>query len=449
MSVTLRQEYKSLVRLGFPVLITQLGTIVVSFADTMMVGAYGTDELASAAFVNNLFLVVTVALIGFATGMTPLVGSRYGQNNLEEGGTFWRAGLILNIAVSVIATAAMAVIYFFLPEIAGSDELLHLTQPYYLIVLSTVIPAAIFNCCLQTSNAMTDTAMPMWIMIGGNVLNVCGNYLLIFGKFGLPELGLLGAGIATASARYAMMIAIVVLMLTRKRFSRLKTGLRKKPGKAVYKTTLLTSYPIMIQNGMECILWSLGAVVCIQFGKIEVASYQIVNIIGQLGFMVYLSCSIAVSIRVANYTGVMNIEGIRKAARAGLHIVLIMATIASILFLLFAKQMIGLFTTDSAVIEVAVPMIVPLVLYQYCDASQLNFSNALRGTADVKPLLLVSFVSYLFIGIISLYVFAVALDGRNAGVYYSFALTLLSAAIMLYYFYRRAVRRLQNRLEGA
>lgn len=447
MAITLRQEYKALVRLGFPVLITQLGTIIVSFADTMMVGAYGTDELASAAFVNNLFLVVMVAMIGFATGMTPLVGARYGKGNLEEGGVYWRAGLVLNLALSILASLAMTGVYFFLPEIAGSDELLHLTRPYYLILLSTVIPAAIFNCCLQTSNATTDTAMPMWIMIGGNVINVVGNYLLIFGKFGFPEMGLIGAGIATAAARYAMMIAIVVLMLTRKRFRPLKKGLRLRPGKFVFKDTLLTSYPIMIQNGMECILWSLGAVVCIQFGKLEVAAYQIVNIIGQLGFMVYLSCGIAVSIRVANYTGMMNIEGIRKTARAGLHIVLIMATLASLLFIFYAKPMLGLFTGDMAVIEVAIPMIAPLVLYQYCDATQLNFSNALRGTADVKPLLLVSFISYLCIGIVSLYVLAVEFDLGNAGVYYSFALTLLSAAIMLYYFYRRAVRRLQARLQ--
>lgn len=442
LATTLRQEYKALIRLGFPVLITQLGIIVVSFADTMMVGAYGTGELASAAFVNSLFLVAIVALIGFAYGMTPLVGALFGQGKLKRAGTVWRAGLLLNLYISLAITLIMGVVYFFLPHISRSEELMPLIEPYYLIVLSTILPSAIFNCCQQTSNGMTDTAMPMWIMIGGNLLNVAGNYILIFGHFGFPEMGLMGAGISTAVSRYSMAIAIVMLMLIRRRFRPLRFGVRLKANRDIYRKTWVTSYPVMIQSGMECSLWSLGAVVCIWFGAAQVASYQIVNIIGQLGFMIYLSSSVALSIRVANYTGILDIGGIRTAARAGLHIVLLMATLSSAALIIFGKQLLGLFTPDPTVIDAGLPLLFPLVLYQFCDATQLNFSNALRGTADVKPLLIVSAVCYMFVGVVSMFIFGVWLGNGNVGVYYSFALTLLCAAVMLYLYFRRAVRRL-------
>ena len=147
-------------------LVTQLGIIVVSFADTMMVGAYGLDELASSAFVNSLFVIVVVMLIGFASGMTPLVGALYGWGEKREAGRMMAAGLQLNVVVALCFTAVMGGIYFLLGHFGQDEELLPLIRSYYLVILCSLVPVAVFNCVQQTANATTDTATPMWIILG-------------------------------------------------------------------------------------------------------------------------------------------------------------------------------------------------------------------------------------------------------------------------------------------
>lgn len=436
------KEYKALARLGLPVLITQLGIITVSFADTMMVGAYGTNELGAAAFVNNLFLVPIVALIGFSNGMTPIVGALFGKKLMVRAGTALRAGLIFNIIAALAFTLIMTGIYFLIPFFHQPPELLPLIKPYFLVILSSVVFNTVFTCCQNASNGMTDTAMPMWIMISGNALNILGNYLLIFGNWGFPELGLLGAGISTAVARLLMALAIIVGLMVRKRYADILKGLRIRPDKETYRLVWKTSYPIMILNGMECTLWAFGAVVCGWFGTPQIASYQIANIIGQFGFMIYISVGVAVSVRVANFTGTRDTAAVNVSSRAGLHLMLILATLASLIFIFWGRQLFGIFTRDMAVIEAGLPLILPLILYQYFDAVQVNYGCALRGTGMVKPLIKVAVISYIVVGAGSLLLLAKGFNLGNVGVYFSFSITLLSAAIMLFHYFRVAVRSL-------
>lgn len=437
-------EYRAIGKLGLPVLVTQLGIITVSFADTMMVGAYGTPELGAASFVNNLFLVPIVALIGFGTGMTPILGALFGKGELREAGNSLRAGLVLNVALAMAFTLAMGIIYMLLPWFGQPDELMPLIRPYYLIILSSVVFNAIFTCCQNASNGLTDTAMPMWIMIGGNALNVLGNYLLIFGKWGLPELGLIGAGISTAISRMLMAAAILIGLGVRRRYGELREGVARRAARAVFGNVWRISYPIMILNGVECFLWALGAVVCGWFGTAQLASYQIANIVGQFGFMIYISVGVAVTVRVANFTGVRDTGAIKVSAGAGLHLMLVLATLASLTFIFLGRHLFGLFSSDPAVIEAGLPLVAPLVLYQYFDAVQVNYGGALRGTGQVKPLMIVAVVSYIVVGAGSLFLLAKGFNLGNVGVYFSFSLTLVCAAVMLRHYFLRAVGRIAD-----
>lgn len=438
---TYLQSYLSLLRLGVPVLVTQLGVIVVSLADTMMVGAYGLDELAAAAFVNSLFLVATVMLMGFAGGVTPLIGALYGRGEHEEGGRMLRGALQVNLIVALSFTVIMSGLYFFLDKFGQDPDLLPLARKYYLIILCTMVPMAVFNCFQQAANGTTDTATPMWLILGADVLNICGNYLLIFGKFGFPELGLAGAGISTLIARTLCAVAIVVVFAMRKRYRvywRSVVGSHAE-GRRRYRVWV-TSYPLMIQSGVECGLWSFGAVVSGWFGKVQLAAYQVMNTIAQLGYMTYMGFGWATSIRVANFTGVEDINGIRRITCAGLHMVLALATLVSVVFLFFTEPLVHLFTPDANVAVQALLLVVPLILYQYCDAVQLTYVNALRGTSVVKPLLWISIVSYLFVGIPLLLFMAVTLDMATQGVYFSFSGALLTASVLLIVAFNRVLR---------
>lgn len=445
------REYKPLIRLGLPVLVSQLGVITVTFADTMMVGRHLTAELSAAAFVNSLFIVPTVMLIGFANGLTPLVGAFFGRKDLHGAGQTMRGGLIANLSLGVIFTILMAIMYLFLPLFGQDPQLMPIIRPYYIIMLMSLIPMSIFNAMCQTSNGSACTSMPMWMMLMANAINILGNWLLIFGcpTLGVPELGLLGAGISTTVARSMGALGMCIIIATARRFEGHRQGwkeygrlpLRRRG--AILKRVAVTSLPIMVQGGVECGLWSVGAVVCGAFpnGAVQIASYQVVNTVAQLGFMIYMSFTSAAAIRSANYTGVSDYQGVQRVAVATLNIVMVLATAASILFIVWGKTLISLFTTDTAVIEAGDLLIIPLVLYQYGDAAQLVYCNMLRGMAAVKPLLWVSVLSYVVVGIPAQLLLGRGTSLEHVGVFYSFSIALFLAATLYYICYRRALRR--------
>lgn len=438
-------RYKELGKIGFPVLITQLGIILVSFADTMMVGAYGLNELAASAFVNNLFLVAIVMLLGFAGGVTPLIGALYGRQDHKEGGIMLRAALQVNILMALIFLAIMAIVFLFIDFFGQDPEILPLAKKYYLIIIGSLLPMSVFNCFQQAANGTTDTATPMWIILGSDILNILGNYLLIFGKYGFPELGLAGAGWSTLISRTVGAIAIILIFKLRKRYRVYWDALKTEEAGAARRMKIWkTSYPLMIQSGVECGLWSLGSVVSGWYGKVELAAYQVMNTIGQLGFMIYMSFGWAVSIKVANFTGQEDYQSVRRITSAGLHIVMVLATLASLMFFFFTDYMVHWFTPEPEVVGYAMFLIWPLILYQYCDGVQLTYVNALRGTSEVKPLLWIAVLSYIVVGVPVLLLLAKGFGMETIGVYYSFSAALFTAAFLLVMTFKKVVRRKES-----
>ena len=180
------QEYFRIVRLGLPILVGQLGMIVVAFADNIMVGRYSTDALASASFVNNVFNVALFACIGFTYGLTPLIGALFSQNRHDTIGGIVRNGLLANTIFALAVTAVMTVLYFNLERLGQPEELIPLIKPYFVLSLIGILPVAIFNVMSQWLFAINRTGIPMWIVLAANCLNIAGNYALIFGNWGMP-----------------------------------------------------------------------------------------------------------------------------------------------------------------------------------------------------------------------------------------------------------------------
>lgn len=440
-----KEIYFNLLKLGFPVLVTELGVIMVAFADTMMVGAYGTNELAAASFVNNFFLMAVVMQVGFAAGITPLVGALYGKKKYSEIGKLSRVAVRMNLAAGVVFTTLMGVLYFFLDRMGQPSELMPLIKEYWLIILSSLLPLSLFNCLQQVANGTTDTATPMWVMLFMNVVNIIGNYILIFGKFGCPELGLAGAGYSTAFARWTGAVLIAALMLTRRRYHVYREGYALiSDNRQLRKELFNTSWPVMLQSGLESMLWSLGAVVCGWFGALQLAGYQVIVTISQIGFMTYISFGIAGSIAVSNCMGKQDYAALRRGVTAALHVNLLLCLIASTTFISVGEYMLRMFTSDSGVIAVGMVLIPPLVLYQLADAIQITYAHALRGTSDTVPLLRASIVAYILFGVPLMLFLADTLQWKSIGVYYSFSGALFVAAWMLWRAYRRAVSRAET-----
>ena len=167
---TYKQHYKALLLLGLPIVVGQLGVIVLGFADTLMIGHHSTEELGAASFVNNLFTLCIIFSTGFSYGLTPVVGGFYGNRRFAEAGQALRCSLVANVLVALLLTLVMAVLYFNVERLGQPGELLPLIKPYYLVLLASLVFVMLFNGFKQFTDGITDTKTAMWILLG-----LCGD----------------------------------------------------------------------------------------------------------------------------------------------------------------------------------------------------------------------------------------------------------------------------------
>lgn len=438
-----RSLYGKILRLGFPILIGQLGTIVVAFADTTMVGHYSTEALASASFVNNLFNVIVFASLGFAYGLTPLAGALFGRGENRQIGTLMRSAVMVNLVFALVLTAIMTAVYLNVDRLGQPRELLPIIRPYYLTVMAGLIPLALFNIFAQWSYAVNRTRMPMWIILGCNALNILGNYLLIYGHWGFPELGLLGAGVSTLVARIMCAVVIIGIFFFSRRFAEYRRGFAEsRIDRSSASVIIKTSLPVSLQMIFESGSFTMAAIMAGWIDKISLASFQVIVILGTLGFCVYYSMAAAVSVLVSNASGVGDQRLMRQTSFAGYRIMLVLATLSSATFVVAGPAVMHLFTDDPRVVALSLTLIVPLVLYQYGDATQITFANALRGTSNVMPMVWISFVSYVVVGIPATWILGFPMDLGIYGIILSFSVSLfLAAALFLWCFMRTTKER--------
>lgn len=430
--------YRELIVLALPILVGQAGMIVVGFADNIMVGRYSTDALASASFVNNIFNVVVLGIIGFSYGITPLAGALYSARRGTEIGSLMRSALRINAIVSAVLIAVMGALYFFLDRLGQPAHLLPTIRPYYLTTLVGLVPIMAFNVFAQWSYSINNTRMPMWIILAANLLNVCGNYVFIYGKFGMPELGLTGAGLSTLAARLFCGVTIMAVYFMRPKNADYVAGFRQPSKWREHTRTIFnTSLPISIQLMCESASFSFAGIMAGWMGHIELAALQVIIIVGTLGFCIYYSFGSAVAVKVSNANGRRSAAEMRAYAWHGYHIMLVLMTLSTLTFIFAGRYLMAAFSDDAAVVAMAVGLIPPLVLYQLGDATQINFANALRGTSHVKPMSWIAFISYIVVGVPATYVMSFTLDMGMTGLVGSFSVSLfLAGALFLYYFIR-------------
>lgn len=428
------KHYKALFRLGIPIVIGQLGMILLGFADTLMIGHHSTEELAAASFVNNMFTLVIIFATGFSYGLTPIVGSLFGNGDQKAVGRTLKNSLWANGLMGLMLTVLMTILYLNIHHLGQPEELLPLMRPYFLVLLLSLVFVMFFNAFKQFSDGITDTQTPMWLLIGGNALNIIGNWLLIYGHLGFPEMGLLGAGIATLSSRVLMLGTFIVIFFTAKRYHSYKEGFVK--GNLNKKDFILLNklgWPVGLQMGMETASFSLATIMVGWLGTVALAAHQVTLTIGQLGYMMYYGMAAAVAVRVSNFHGQHDREGVRHSANAGFHIILIMAILVSIPLFCLRNEIGSWFTDNSEVTTMVASLILPFIIYQFGDGMQCNYSNALRGIADVKPVMYIAFIAYFVISLPAGYLFGFVFHWGLTGIWLSFPFGLTSAGLMFWW----------------
>ncbi len=283
----------------------------------------------------------------------------------------------------------------------------------------------------------------MCILLGGNVLNIGGNWVLINGYLGFPELGLLGAGIATLASRVLMVVVFAGIFFFSGKYAVYRKGFMQGRLNRDDLTLLgKMGMPVGLQMGMETASFNLSTIMVGWLGTVALAAHQVMLTVGQLGFMMYYGMAAAVAVRASSFCGRGDREGVGVTVSSGFHIILVMAAAVSVLMLAFRQQVGALFTDNGQVIAAVAQLVIPFVIYQFGDGMQCNYSNALRGIADVKMVTLYAFIAYFVISLPAGWFFGFVCGMGLTGIWLSFPLGLTSAGLMFMLRFRKSVRQL-------
>ncbi len=437
--ITFKSILKRLLVLAGPIVIGQLGVVLVSFADTFMVGHYGVKELAAASFVNNLTMLLVVTGLGFSLGLTPLVSEAEGRADRKLAGALLRNGLKSNAVLAALVFIVMVVLYLNLDNMGQPEELLPLIKPYYIVVSVSILCTYFFNAFKQFTDGLTKTKVSMTVIIASNVMNIIGNYVLIYGKAGFPEMGLLGAGISTLAARIFTVAAMAGYVFFNKRMKEYVAGFRSKAeSRGLLGKVIRLGIPIGLQMGMETASFSLVVILVGKLGTTELAAHQVMVTISQICYMLYIAVASASAIMISSFNGRKMFREISLTSRAAYVSVLGLTVICAGSVILFLRPLASLFTDSAVVADMVATIALPFLLYQFGDGLQIAYANALRGLQKVKPILPIAFVSYFIISIPASYVFAFPLGMELPGIWYGFPISLTFAGIFYYLTYRKA-----------
>lgn len=432
-----REDYSATIKIGIPIVLGQLGIVIVGLVDNIMVGHFSTSDLAAASFVNSVFNIPILFGMGFSYGLTPLVGQFFGRGDKFRVGGLLRNSLLANFMIGLFLSVAMGIMYLNVDRMGQPEELLPLIRPYFLLQLTSLVFVMMFNSFKQFADGITDTKTSMWIMLSANLLNIIGNSLLIYGVWGLPVLGLTGAGISTLASRIFMFVAFAILFFRKQSYRRYLVGYHR----TTYNTgdlKVLNRMGMMVglQMGMETALFSISGIMIGWLGTVPLAAHQVVASISTLGFMVYYGVGSAVSIRVSNFFGRGDITGVRRATLAGTHLLGLLAISVSVFFLLVREHIGWLYTSSEEVVNLVAVLMIILVFYQFGDSLQIIFANALRGVADVTSMAVISFIGYFVIALPVSYICGFVLDWGIEGIWIGYPVGLtLTGGMMCWRFY--------------
>lgn len=442
-----QEHFRPLLRLGLPVIIGQVGLILVGFADNVMVSHHSLSELAAASFVNNFLNLVIIFGMGFSYGLTPLVATNKEWGRSDQVAHYLGHSFLLNLLIALLIGGGLFLLEGSLGAFNLSEELRPIALPYYRIQILGFMVVMLFNTFKQYTEGMGDTQIPMYITLAGNVLNIGLNYLLIYGKGGFPEWGLYGAGLSTLVSRVVMLIAIVAVTVLLPRYRKILDRVKSLhwSWREGLVPLLRLGTPVALQMGMEAASFSVAVILVARISTAALAAHQIIATISTLGFMVYYGIGAATAIRSSTLLAQGERRETRYVASAGVYLCLFVAAVMMPLLVLCREPVVHLFNADLSVAEATYLALIPLCLYQIGDALQIVYANALRGISRVAMLAPAAALCHLIVAptMAWLFGFGVGLEGNGPqlmGVWFAFPVSLTLLGLILRYSFRRATR---------
>lgn len=432
MQMALREGRLTLM-LALPIIAGQLSQMLMGLIDTVMIGKLGTDELATVAFVSVLFNMPFVFGIGLFASISVLVSHQHGSaKNHDRLAEILRNGLLCAVGLGVLLAALMFSSLLFLDKLKQPEAVVELTPTYlFWIALSLVpiVPAFTIKSYIEARN---HPWLVLWVMLLGVVANFVLNYILIFGNFGFPHLGLAGAGIATLLARFISLAGLLILLHKSKHLNTcLPTRWLKPLDFGICREVLKMAMPISGQLLMEFGSFSVVALLIGRFGSVALAAHQIAMSCITVTFMIPLGLAMAVTIRVGHTLSTGQRTQCGRLILSAHAMSLIVMTVCALLFVSCGEVISRVFSQDLEVIALAGSLFVIVALFQIFDGTQVISMSALRGLKDVNVPTGLLFVSFWVTGIPLGIWLAFSQGWQARGLWTGLACGLALAAIIL------------------
>jgi multidrug resistance protein, MATE family len=443
----IRREIKEFLKLAIPLTGVQLSQAVIGFVDTLMMGRMGLETLAAGGLASLTFSVFLFTATGVTMGISPIVATAYSANDKQQIEQVVRQGCLLVLGLSVPIAFCISNFDLLMRHLGQAETTLILGNTYLDIMAWGFLPALGFAMLRSVVSAMSHTRMVMSIAIGGTITNTIGNYILGFGKFGFPQLGIAGLAISSIITMWAMFLALVIYILTQKELKNYHFFRNlHQLDRQILSSLVRIGLPIGIATSLEIGLFTIVTYLMGLLGTEVLAAHQIILQTIAITFMVPLAMSYAATIRVGQEIGQNNLIGAIRAGYVSAAIGLVFMIILAIILLVFPQQIIGIFIdTDNpqnaTVIRLATGLMQIAAISQILDGPQKIFMGALYGLQDTRIPMLLSLVAFWGIGLSSGYWLGFHTDLGGNGLWIGQSIGIaISAAIFSWRFHHLVSR---------
>jgi len=409
-------ETRTLVHLALPICGAQLAQAGMGVVDVMMTGRHNATSLAAVSVGSSLWMPLMLFMTGTLMGLTPIVahllgGQRHTAIRPAVHQALWVA-LLLGIVAAILLWTAIMPIF----ELMNVPQAVARESAAYLSAVAFGMPGiALFQALRAFSDGMNHTRPALWISLVGLTVNIPANYVLIYGGDGLadllgtwvpesvqqlPTLGAFGCGVATALSMWTM--ALAMAYYTRKGRTYQSVAIWQRLTLPQWKgihELVVVGVPIGVAIFVEVTLFTFIALFIASFGEITVGAHQIALSFTTILFMLPLSLSMALTVRVGNTLGQQNFALARTVAWNGIVVSVILAAVNSVLLWITAETVIALYTSNSEIQALALSIIALAVIFQLSDSLQVNLAGALRGYKDTRIVMIITVLSYWIVGL--------------------------------------------------
>lgn len=438
---TYLREIRPVLTLAVPIIIGQVSQMLMGVTDSVMLGWTGAVPLAASSFGGNVFGIFYVLGIGITLPMSVLVARARGAGREHECGEYLRHGLALAVVFGLVETLLIGALSWRLSWFGQPAEVEAIVTPFFLLIGSSLTPVLVYLVLRQFAEAMGRPWVPMFIMLGGIGLNILLNWIFIWGHWGVPAMGLTGAGISTWVSRTLGAVVIFVWLrrdpLFRKAWpERWLGGWSRARFGEMLKLGLPTSGMMLFESGA----FAASAIMMGWLGAIPLAAHQIAISCAATTFMFSLGLSMATGMRISAAVGAGEMARVRPIGGASLGLGMLMMGVFALIFYFGGEAIAGKFIDDALVIALAAQFLAVAGLFQLADGGQVIGAAMLRGLHDVKIPAVITFVAYWVIAIPGGYYLALHTQVGAVGIWAMLAVGLLLAMAFFVDRFRRLTR---------